>query len=177
MSNNFLCKDRWSPYVVGALIGVLSWLTFYVSHQHIGTTLAFVKFTALIENFFTEGRVSESIYFQKYIPGKPFFTWQPVFVVFIFVGSFVASRLSGKIKLEYVPKLWEKNFGPSQTVRKVGAFIGGFILLFGARLAGGCTSGHAVSGGLQLAVSGWLFIAALFTTGIITSFLIYRKRR
>ncbi len=60
------------------------------------------------------------------------------------------------------------------------AFIGGFLLLFGARMADGCTSGHMFSGIMQGSVSGYIFAAAVFLAGIPTAkyfgkYLIERK--
>ena len=55
------------------------------------------------------------------------------------------------------------------------AFLGGAILLFGARLAGGCTSGHGISGTLQLALSGWIFFPVMFGAGIVTARLLFRN--
>jgi uncharacterized membrane protein YedE/YeeE len=56
--------------------------------------------------------------------------------------------------------------------RYADAFLGGFLIIFGARLAGGCTSGHIISGITQLAVSGILFGAAVFGAGILTAKLL-----
>ncbi len=173
----FLKKDRWSPYLVGTLIGMLSWATFYFSSEHFGTTTALLKGTALLEYLATFGHVEGVKYFAKYMAGKPFFSWQTTFVMALFFGSFTASWLSGAKKREFVPDHWRERFGPKRWKRALGAFVGGFFLLFGARLASGCTSGHAISGGLQLALSGWIFIAGTFTSGIATAFLLYRRRR
>ena len=57
----------------------------------------------------------------------------------------------------------------------LGAFVGGAILIFGARMAGGCTSGHGLSGGMQLSTSGWIFLAAMFASGVPTAMLLYSK--
>lgn len=169
-------RDRWSPYLVGALIGVLSWLMFYFLSQHIGTTLALLKITAFFETLLAPSHIAQSEYFQKYLSTQPLVGWQVAFVTATFFGALLASKLSGSKRVEHVPSLWEKNFGPSRIKRYLGACIGGYLLLFGARLAGGCTSGHAISGGLQLALSGWVFIGALFATGILTAFTLYKKR-
>ena len=75
-----------------------------------------------------------------------------------------------------VPGVWRNRFGGSVGKRMVAAFIGGFIILFGARLAGGCTSGHGISGTLQLAVSGWVFFAVMFVTGVTTAKLMFRNK-
>lgn len=55
------------------------------------------------------------------------------------------------------------------------AFAGGFIVLYGARLAGGCTSGHMMSGMMQTALSGYLFALAAFAAAIPTAMIIYRE--
>ena len=55
------------------------------------------------------------------------------------------------------------------------AFLGGVILMFGARLAGGCASGHGISGSLQLALSGWVFFASVFVSGILTALMLFGK--
>ena len=172
----FLKRGAWSPYLAGGLIGVLSWLMFYFLNQHIGTTLAFVKLTAIIEGLFASSHVQSSEYYARYLPGKPLIDWQTIFVIAIFFGSLLASKLTGEKRVEHVPSLWAQNYGPSRGKRYLGAFIGGFLVLFGARIAGGCTSGHAISGGLQLAISGWIFIAAVFAGGIATSFAMYKNK-
>jgi uncharacterized protein len=74
-----------------------------------------------------------------------------------------------------VPDVWKERFGPSATKRFVAAFLGGVIIMYGARLAGGCTSGHGISGGLQLALSSWLFLAVMFATGLAVSAVLFRK--
>jgi uncharacterized membrane protein YedE/YeeE len=74
-----------------------------------------------------------------------------------------------------VPALWQWRFGPSRIRRYGMAFLGGVLLLFGARLADGCTSGHSISGGMQFAVSSWVFTAALFATGILAAFALFGR--
>ena len=75
---------------------------------------------------------------------------------------------------ESVPSVWAERFGASRTRRYALAAAGGFILIFGARMAGGCTSGHGISGGLQLAVSSWVFFAAMFASGVLTAAILFR---
>lgn len=58
--------------------------------------------------------------------------------------------------------------------RAMAAFVGGIIAMFGARLADGCPSGHGLSGGLQLAVSGYIALACFFIGGLISANLLYK---
>jgi uncharacterized membrane protein YedE/YeeE len=63
-------------------------------------------------------------------------------------------------------------FGANALVRIIVAFIGGIILIIGARWAGGCTSGHGITGTLQLAASSWMALIAFFVGGVVTAYLI-----
>jgi len=58
----------------------------------------------------------------------------------------------------------------------VHAFLGGALLLFGSRLAGGCTSGHMMSGISQLTIGSFVFGISIFVSGIITAHILYKKR-
>lgn len=171
---NVLQKARWSPYVVGALIGVLSWATFLVADKPLGVSTAFVQTVGLVENAVAPTHVAQNAYFRK-IPPKIGWEWMLVFGVFL--GAFVSSMLSGDRVSENVPTLWQRRFGSATNKRFAWAFVGGAVAMFGARMAGGCTSGHGISGGLQLAVSSWTFLASVFAAGIPVAFLLYRKER
>ena len=74
-----------------------------------------------------------------------------------------------------MPAVWRANFGDSVMKRYAAAFLAGFIVLYGARLAGGCTSGHMMSGIMQTALSGYLFAAGAFLAGIPTALYLFRK--
>ena len=71
---------------------------------------------------------------------------------------------------------WKAIFGPQTWKRWVLAFLGAIILEYAAGIAGGCTSGLAISGGMLLAPAAFLFIAGMFASGIVTALIIYRKR-
>jgi uncharacterized membrane protein YedE/YeeE len=94
-------------------------------------------------------------------------------VLGIVMGAFTSAWLSGEFRLEWVPSLWAASFGSDVLPRLATAFCGGIILGFGARWAGGCTSGHGISGTLQLAVSGWLAVVAFFAAGGLTAYIKY----
>ena len=178
--HNIFKTARWSPYVVGAGIGVLSWLTFGLMGKALGTSTTAVRTAGALERIFAPQHVQENAYFAKYLgtaaEPKPVFEWQFALVIMMAIGAFVAARLSGSRFRETVPALWSWRFGSSRALRFAGAFVGGAILLFGARLAGGCTSGHGISGGLQLAVSSWVFMVAMFASGIAVAVALYGKK-
>ena len=116
--------------------------------------------------------VARNAYFSKF---GPIVDWEWMLVVGLALGAFVSSRLSGDKATEPVESLWRLRFGASRWKRYLVAFFGGVILMFGARLAGGCTSGHGISGSLQLALSGWVFFASVFASGILTALVLFGK--
>jgi uncharacterized membrane protein YedE/YeeE len=170
---NPLSQPRWSPYLVGAGIGVLSWITFGLMDKALGTSTTFVRVVGLVESLFAPGHVESNAYFSKYIIDKPAVDWQMMLVIGLVFGALVSSALSKSRQVERVPDLWAWRFGPSKGLRSLGAIVGGILVLFGARMAGGCTSGHGISGGLQFAISSWIFFASFFAAGIATAFLMF----
>ena len=112
---------------------------------------------------------------QKVLADHVIFDWKVLFVFGLFFGSLIAAKISGQTG----PRkkvIWENAFGPSKWKRHLAAFIGGGLLIFGARLADGCTSGHAISGGAQLSITSWVFMIGVFATAIPVSFILYRKK-
>jgi len=131
---NFFKKVQWSPYIAGALIGMVSWFSVLTAGKVLGVSTTFVRTIGMIESIFIPTRVASLPYF---VMEKPLIDWQWLEVLGILIGAFVASRLSGDFKKGFVPPMWEKRFGPSRFKRWVVAFFGGVILMFGARVADG----------------------------------------
>lgn len=100
-----------------------------------------------------------------------------VFVVAILVGAAISGAMRGSFREpgRFIPEVWRNNFGTSPGLRFVAAFTGGFLVLYGARLAGGCTSGHMMSGIMQTAVSGYIFAAGAFLAAIPTAVYLYSR--
>jgi len=170
-----LRKSRWSPYVAGAGIGVLSWVTFGLMGKALGTSTTFVRAAGMLESIFAPRHVADNAYFAKYLAEKPGIEWQFMLVIGLVIGAFVSAWLGRSHEVERVPALWTSRFGDSKWLRYAAAFVGGVLVLLGARLAGGCTSGHGISGGLQLAVGSWVFFATFFAAGLATAFTLYGK--
>jgi uncharacterized membrane protein YedE/YeeE len=174
----FLRQARWSPYLVGAGIGVLSWCTFYFMGKALGTSTSFVGAAGAGVCAVVPDHASANAYLLKEYGAKgggfrAIFDWQMALDLALVAGAFLAAWLGRTLKVERVPALWAQRFGPSVARRYAAAFAGGLILMFGARMAGGCTSGHGISGGLQLAVSSWTFFVSMFASGVAAAGLMY----
>jgi hypothetical protein len=161
---------------VGACIGVLSCVTFVAMGKALGASTTFVRAAALVEAVFVPDHVAETAYFRKYAIDRPAVDWQMMLVVGLFAGALISARLSRSVEVEHVPDLWASRFGPSPVLRYAAAFVGGALVLFGARLAGGCPTGHGVSGGLQLALGSWAFFPAMFLGGVGMAFLLFGRK-
>ena len=167
----WLSMKLWSPYAVGAGIGILSWFTFLVSDKPIGCSTAFARTSGMIERLFRGSTVAEKPYYAKFTPTVD---WEWMLVAGIVIGAFISAKLSGRFHLQWVPDRWEMSFGSAIYARWFVALIGGFLMGFGARWAGGCTSGHGISGTLQMAISSWVAAICFFIGGIVTAMVIFR---
>lgn len=100
-----------------------------------------------------------------------------VFVLAMMLGAFLSARTRGGVGMaeRSMPAIWRANFGATPWKRYAVAFVGGFVVLYGARLAGGCTSGHMMSGMMQTALSGYIFAAGAFATAIPTAMIMYKQ--
>lgn len=174
---NPLRMKSWSPYVAGAAIGLLSWFAFASANRPIGVTTAFEHAAALAEREAAPGSEAAQEYAEdKDAKGKPpKISWETMLVVGVFVGALVSSTLSGDRGAAPVPPLWKWRFGESRGVRYIASFLAGGLMMFGARLAQGCTSGHGISGTMQLAVSSWLFISVAFVVAMVVVWMMYGK--
>jgi len=160
----------WSPYVVGAAIGVLSWLTFYFSDKPIGASSFYATVAGLIGKFFARKHTEQLTYFKTEPPSV---NWEFIFILATIGGAFLAAFTGGEVTNEWVPQMWRARFGDSVALRSVAAFAGGVLMAFGARLAGGCTSGHGISGTMQFNVASWIAVVCFFIGGVAVAMLLF----
>jgi len=166
-----LTRKSWSPYAVGMGVGLLSWFAFATADMPLGITTAFEQSAALGMKAVAPGAAMNNDYFvdrAKDLPLK--IGWEGMLVLGVFLGSLLSSVLSGDRAPSAVPAVGKGRFDGGAAKRLIVAFLGGALMMFGARLALGCTSGHGISGGLQLAASSWLFVAVFFTAASATAF-------
>jgi uncharacterized protein len=91
----------------------------------------------------------------------------------VVAGAFLAAWTGGEITGRWLPPMWVERFGDAIWLRLLVGFVGGGLMAFGARMAGGCTSGHGISGALQLSVGSWIALAAFFVAGVITAMILF----
>jgi len=161
--------ERWSPYMCGMGIGILCWLIFLLADRPLGISTAYAKTAGMLEKRYRPRQVEQKAYYQKF---PPEIDWECFLVIGVIVGAFLSAQLSDSFQTDFLPETWITHAGSTLLLRWITAFAGGIIMGIGARWAGGCTSGHGISGTLQLAVSSWVVVTAMFAGGIITAFAI-----
>lgn len=162
----------WSPYVAGVLIGLLQVPAFLLIETALGTSSSYVTIAAHVASLFDSG-VGKLDYLAKHMWGAKNL-WQLAMVLGIVLGAFLSMRLSGA-RRQAISPVWSKALGvQSLNSRAPMAFAGGFIMVLGARIADGCTTGHGISGIAQLAISSSVAVAAMFAGGIAVAMLMKR---
>lgn len=162
---------QWSPYVVGGLIGLLSMLTFYFSNKPLGASTAYARLAGMLGLAVAPKHTRSLKYFQD---NPPKVGWELMLVIAVIAGSFLAAWSGGELTGKFLPAMWQDRFGSdSYVLRGVVVFAGGLLMAFGARMSGGCTSGHGISGTLQLAVGSWVSAICFFIGGVITAMLMF----
>jgi len=153
----------------GIGLAVLNTIVFLsaTSNRPIGASTSFPYISDAIIGFTNNG------YFSKIqTPGH----WEMIFLAGALVAGLVFSLIKKEFKLTFIHSEWKKYKGSSVVNRIIWSFVGGFILIIGARMAGGCTSGHIISGGMQLSVSSLVFSVFVFVGLLITGNFFYRKK-
>ncbi len=169
-----LREARWAPYFAGVLLGIACILSIWLSNgtKAVGISGGVSNITSLTVTAIAPEKAPD--YFKLQKPDSP---WMMILLLGVFLGGLLAALTSKTFKIRWSEdKTWTKVFGKSRWLRFILGFLGAAIGMYGASLAGGCTSGLAVSGGMVLAPAAFIFIAAMFISGIATALLVYRKR-
>jgi uncharacterized membrane protein YedE/YeeE len=163
--------NGWSPYLAGVLTGGVIILSAWIAKQYFGASTCFVRVAGYFERFMSADQVTAPEYFRRFVPSVD---WQVMMVFGILIGSFISSITSGSFQIRAVPDMWAGRFGASPVKRGAVAFLGGIVLMFGARLAGGCPSGYGLGALVQLAVSGLVVLICFFIGGISVALILYK---
>ena len=166
-----LSKELWSPYAAGALLGIVGILTVVLAHALLGASGGFENIAAYIGKAINP----QNMYFNYIMPAAV--TYPVILLVGIFLGGMIGALSSGTFKFRKMDDpQWKQAYGKQTWKRWLLLFLGGALVEYAAGIAGGCTSGLAISGGMLLAPAAFLFIGGMFAGGIPTALAVYGKR-
>ncbi|SNS83395.1 hypothetical protein SAMN05421640_1436 [Ekhidna lutea] len=153
-------KPYWNPYICGIGLGLVLLATFLVMGRGIGASGAMTSVVATGVQTVSKSHAEANTFYMGYLGDgtvHPLKDWLVFEVLGVLIGGFISGRLAGrnKIKIEKGPLITNNR-------RFLFAFVGGIIMAFGTKLARGCTSGQALTGGAMMNVGSWLFMIALF---------------
>jgi hypothetical protein len=172
-----LSKELWSPYAAGIMLGFVGILTVVLTDKILnapkllGASGGFENIAGYIGNLIQPG----NLYFNHIMPTG--ITFAVILLVGIFLGGTVGALSSRTFKFRTMDdEQWKQAYGKQPWKRWLILFLGAIVLEFAAGIAGGCTSGLAISGGMLLVPAAFLFIAGMFVSGILTALIVYGKR-
>jgi len=167
-------RPYWNPYVAGVALGLVLLGAFVLVGRGIGVSGAVASVVATGVEAVAPEHARANAYFDAYLGDgtvHPLANWIVIEVVGVLLGGLVSATLAGRFRLAAVDR------GPRIGTRSrlAFAFGGGAIMGFGTRLARGCTSGLALTGGALLGVGAWVFMLAIFAAGYAVAPLVRRQ--
>jgi len=171
-SSSVTPRAYWSPYLAGAALGLILVLTFYVTGHGLGASGAYTAATAAIVEAVAPGHAQENSYLSDIVPPdrSPLKTWIVFELLGVLLGGFIGAATAGRLRADI-----ERGPSAPWASRLALAFAGGAVMGFATRLARGCTSGQALSGGAAMALGSWVFMLAVFAGGFLAAPLVRRE--
>lgn len=164
-------KPYMNPYAAGVLLGVVLFAAFFLTGTGLGASGGIARMVVAAEDLVVPRHIDRTAYLLNMSGGNTnaLDHWIVMITVGLLAGGFISAFLNGRLKLE-------TGKGPriSPHTRWVFAFLGGILMGYGARMARGCTSGQALSGGAVLSVGSWAFMFAVFAGGYALAWFVRR---
>jgi uncharacterized protein len=166
-------QPYWNPYLAGLGLGLVLLGAFVVMGRGLGASGAFASAIAAGVNAIAPQHAASNEFYAEYLGDgtqSPLKDWLVFEVIGVFVGGFISGTLAGRVR-----KTIEKGPRISVNGRFGYAFVGGMIMAFGAKLARGCTSGQALTGGALLGLGSWSFMLAVFAGAYAVAYFVRRQ--
>lgn len=165
-----------NPYLAGIGLGLVLLAAFVVMGRGLGASGAFGSVTAVAVEAVAPEHAHGNTFYQDYLEngvgGNPLKAWLVFEVLGVLVGGFLSGALAGRLRttVERGPRIGVRS-------RLLLAFGGGALMGFGAKLARGCTSGQALTGGAQLNAGSWAFMLMVFAGAYALAYFVRRQWR
>lgn len=152
-------REYVNPYLGGIVLGIVLFLSFFITGNGLGASGTVSRVAVYLEDLVAPGHVDRTPYLLKMAGGSknPLDDWIVFVTIGTLLGGFISGTIHGRTRLETTK-------GPNITNQRrwLLAFLGGILFAYGARMARGCTSGQALSGGASLSAGSWAVMFAIF---------------
>jgi len=165
-------KPLWNPYVAGICLGLVLLSSFLIMGQGLGASGGIGRWLVAGMNLVNHDFVANSSYFGRYVANdaNPLMNFMVFLGLGVLLGGFIGAFTGNRIKVQV-----ERGPNISRGKRLAMAAIGGVIMGYAARLAYGCTSGQALTGGSGLSAGAWVFMMAVFAGGYAVAWFVRRQ--
>jgi len=166
-------QPYWNPYVTGIGLGLVLLAAFVIMGRGLGASGALSTLVAVGVNSAAPEHAAGNKFYSEYLGDgttNPFKDWLVFEVIGVMAGGFLSGSLAHRVK-----KGVEKGPRVSSRTRLIYAFVGGGLMGIGAKLARGCTSGQALSGGALLNLGSWAFMMTVFAGGFAAAYFMRRQ--
>ncbi len=167
-------RPFWNPYVAGVVLGLVLLGSFLIMGFGLGASGAATRLAVAAAHFIAPAATERNAYFSQYVGSgeNPFEDWLVFEVLGVFLGGALGAYSAGRLRFGI-----ERGPNVSKGRRLALAVVGGVAMGFAARLARGCTSGQALTGGAALSLGSWIFMMAVFAGGYLAAPLVRRQWR
>jgi hypothetical protein len=172
-TNTRVPQPYWNPYLAGIGLGLVLLASYVIMGRGLGASGALTTLVAVGANAAAPAHAAANAFYREYLGDgskNPLMDWLVFEVIGVFVGGFISGALAGRIRV-----ITEKGPNISARSRLFFAFIGGGLMGVGAKLARGCTSGQALTGGAVLNVGSWAFMLCVFGGAYAMAYFIRRE--
>jgi len=164
-----------NPYLAGLGLGLVLLTAFVLMGRGLGASGAFSTVVAVAVDAAAPTHATRNDFYRGYLEngfGGPFKSFLMFEVIGVLIGGFISGSLAGRVRrtIERGPRM-------SAQGRIAFAILGGALMGFGAKLAGGCTSGQGLSGGAVLGLGSWAFMLMVFAGGYAGAYFMRRQWR
>jgi hypothetical protein len=165
-------RRQMNPYLAGFGLGLVLLASFLIMGRGLGATAASGSVVAWLVGLIAPDFAATNPGLKGYYAEPPWVNWTFYLIVGAFFGALVSARLARRVHLRV-------ERGPQLGVpaRLALAFAGGAIAAVGAKLAKGCTSGQALTGGSQLNAGSWIFMLSVFAGAYALAWFVRKEWR
>ncbi len=160
-----------NPYLAGVALGLVLLASYVLAGRGLGATGAFGALGAWLVGLVSPAHVASNVAHAKYWnDGAPLLSWTLFLLIGAFAGAFVSGAAANRLSscIERGPRVTDRQ-------RLALAFAGGFVAAYGAKIAKGCTSGQALTGGSLLNAGSLVFMLAVFVSAYALAWFVRKE--